>query len=103
MRSKLLYILALLIGFSAIGQTTKRNFRQRELGIFLGGSYYIGDINPIKHFAFVKPAAGLFFRYTTNYRYAFRFGFNYGSLTASDSKSSNPDQLLRNTNFRTKL
>lgn len=103
MRSKLLYILALFIGFSAIGQTTKRNFRQRELGIFLGGSYYIGDINPIKHFAFVKPAAGLFFRYTTNYRYAFRFGFNYGSLTASDSKSSNPDQLLRNTNFRTKL
>lgn len=103
MRSKLVYILSFFVLFNSFGQTSKRNFRQRELGILLGGSYYIGDINPIKHFAFIKPAAGLFFRYTTNYRYAFRFGFNYGKLTATDSKSSNPDQLLRNANFQTKL
>lgn len=103
MRFKLSYIFIFVVALSSMAQTSKRNFRQRELGVVLGASYYIGDINTFKHFAFSKPAAGVFFRYTTNYRYAFRFGFNYGSITASDSKSSNTDQLQRNTNFRSKL
>lgn len=103
MRKAFLYILTLFVCATASAQTTKRNFRQRELGVLLGASYYLGDINPLRHFAFSKPAAGLFFRYTTNYRYAFRFGFNYGSIEAFDSRSSNPDQLMRNTNFRSKL
>ncbi|MBK7310392.1 MAG: hypothetical protein IPI93_06260 [Sphingobacteriaceae bacterium] len=103
MRLKLVYILSFLVVFSAFAQTAKRNFRQREIGVFLGGSYYIGDINTFKHFVYSKPAAGIFFRYTTNYRYAFRFGFNYGRIAAADSKSKSADQLLRNASFRSDI
>ncbi len=103
MRLKLVYILLFLVTFSAFGQYKKLNFRQRELGILLGGSYYIGDINRFKHFAFSQPAAGIYFRFTPHYRYAFRFGFNYGRITASDSRSTNADQLLRNANFRSDI
>jgi hypothetical protein len=84
-------------------QTRKRNFRQKEVGVFGGASYYLGDINPRKHFIPSHPAFGAFFRYTTNYRYAFRFGVNYGTVSASDATSKEPDQLERNLSFRSKI
>jgi len=88
--------LFLFLAFAGIAQTRKRNFHQRELGVLLGGSYYIGDINTTAHFKNSHPALGVFFRYTPNYRYAFRFGVNYGKISGSDSQSSNANQQERN-------
>lgn len=102
LKRAVLYLFCLGV-ITAMAQTKKRNFRQREIGLFGGASYYIGDINPRLHFIPSHAAAGAFFRYTTNYRYAFRFGFNYGTVSASDSKSKEPDQLERNLNFRSRI
>ncbi|MBA2610903.1 MAG: hypothetical protein H0U95_02960 [Bacteroidetes bacterium] len=99
MKKFLPYFLCLCI-LSSFGQTRKRNFRQREIGIFGGASYYIGDLNPRGHFSMSKPAAGIFFRYSTHYRYAFRFGFNYGNIAGNDAKSKELDQLERNISFK---
>jgi hypothetical protein len=92
-----------IICFTAIAQSRKRNFRQRELGFFGGASYYIGDINPRGHFLDSRPAGGVYFRYTTNYRYAFRFGLNFGQVMGNDAKSGEPDQIERNLNFRSPI
>jgi hypothetical protein len=88
---------------TAFSQSRKRNFIQRELGFFGGASYYIGDINTRRHFLANHPALGAFFRYSTNYRYAFRLGFNYGSISGNDAASGEPDQIERNINFRSKI
>lgn len=96
-------ILILAIGLDADAQSQKRTFRQREVGFFGGGSYYIGDLNTRDHFKGTHPAVGIFFRYTTNYRYAIRFGFNYGTVSANDATSGEPDQIERNINFRSRL
>ncbi len=93
----------LLCSLLFVAQTKKRHYKQREIGFLLGASYYIGDINPVFHFKDSKPSVGAYFRYSSNYRYAFRGGFNYGGLYGSDSKSNSPDQLLRNSNFRTRI
>jgi hypothetical protein len=85
------------------GQTRKRTFRQKELGFYGGASYYLGDINPRRHFMANHPAGGIFFRYTTNYRYAFRFGFDYGKISGSDAASGEPDQIERNVNFQASI
>ena len=85
------------------GQSQKRNFRQRELGFFGGGSYYLGDVNPRGHFLNSHPAGGVYFRYTTNYRFAFRFGVNAGTVSGDDATSGEPDQVERNLNFKTNI
>jgi hypothetical protein len=74
-----------------------------DIGVFLGGAYYIGDLNPSKHFFMTQPAIGVFYRFNLNYRVAFRGGFNFGTIQADDSQSSNPDQIERNLNFKSRI
>jgi hypothetical protein len=86
--------------FASAAQSRKRHFRQSEIGLFGGGSYYIGDINTRNHFIPSHPAFGVLFRYSTNYRYAFRGGINRGLISANDAHSGEADQIERNLNFR---
>jgi hypothetical protein len=99
----LLTYLAGILLLSVSAQTRKRNFRQSELGFYGGGSYYIGDINPRNHFKDSHMAGGLFYRFSSNYRFSFRFGFNYGSISGNDAASGEPDQIERNLNFSTRM
>ena len=76
---KIITFLIVLQSFPAFGQ------RHSELGVMLGTSYYIGELNsamPIIND--VNPAIGLFYRKNTSTRYALRLGVNYGKLSASD-------------------
>jgi hypothetical protein len=99
----LIILAAFFVLFQSQAQTRKRNFRQHEIGIFLGGAYYIGDLNPTRQFFLSQPAAGLFYRFTPNYRYAFRTGLNFGSVMGDDSQSEDADQRQRNLNFKSRI
>lgn len=104
---KHLVIIIILLGLMPVtplqAQTKRRNFRQHEVGLFIGGAYYLGDLNPHKQFYMTQPAAGVFYRFTPNYRYAFRGGFNFGTIMGDDSQSDDPDQLQRNLNFKSNI
>jgi len=80
-----------------------KDFYSHDVGLFLGGSYYIGDLNPRGHFALSQPAGGLFYRFNYSHRFAFRGGFNIGSVMADDSQSDKENQLERNLNFKSKI
>lgn len=88
---------------SLFAQSGRRHFRQHELGVMLGGAYYIGDLSPRRHFFLTQPAAGVFYRFTPNYRYAFRGGFNWGNILGDDSQTNDADQIQRNLNFKTRI
>lgn len=96
-------VLVLLLSSHLFAQSKRRSFKQNEIGILLGGSYYLGDLNPRNHFTLTQPAAGLFYRFTPNYRYAFRGGFNFGKVMGDDSQSEDADQLQRNLNFKSSI
>ncbi len=99
----LVVILLSFTFFTSTAQTRKRHFKQKEIGFFGGASYYIGDLNQRSHFKFSQPAFGALFRYSTNYRFAFKFAFNYGNINATDKSSNEPDQIERNLNFKSRL
>ena len=58
-----------------------------EIGIFGGGAYYIGDLNPHYHFLNTKEAYGGFVRYLENKRWAHRANFTFGKIMGDDLSS----------------
>jgi Domain of unknown function (DUF6089) len=91
-------LLSTLYGFS------QRIKKSSEIGLFLGGSYYIGDLNPNGHFSpFTKPAAGFLFRHNFNPRFAARVNALYGNIEAHDSYSKSAYQRQRNLSFKSQV
>ena len=86
----------------SIAQNNNKQYFSHDVGVLLGASYYIGDLNS-SHFAMSQPAIGVFYRFNYSYRVSFKAGFNYGSIQGDDSQSNNPDQLERNLNFKTSI
>lgn len=75
-----------------------------DFGLFVGGSYYVGDLNPNGHFnKFTRPAGGIVFRYNMNSRTAFRANLIAGSVAADDAYSNSQWQLQRDLNFNSHI
>lgn len=72
-----------------------------EIGIFLGASYYLGDLNPYGHFnRFTKPAAGVLYRINMNSRMSVKAIASYGSVEGKDSYSRSDAHRNRNLSFK---
>lgn len=93
MRKLFLLIHFFLISFSILGQ------KNGEFGIFAGASYYMGDVNPYRHFYSSKPAFGALFKHNVNEYFSLRAGFTYGILQGNDLDFNNTFQLSRAHNF----
>lgn len=75
-----------------------------ELGFTLGSTYYIGDLNPYKHYPKgTGIAGGAVFRYNFDKRYAMKINLIYGSVEAHDADSDSEVQQQRNLHFRSSL
>lgn len=96
MKRTLAIILFLIASLASFGQGS-------EIGIFAGGSYYMGDLNPGRQFYNTQGALGIIYRKPLNPRYAIKANFIYGTLMAYDSDSNIPAQRMRNLNFRTRI
>ena len=71
-------ILFILISIQVKSQHTD------DFGVFLGGSFYMGDINPDKLFYKPSPAYGIKYRYNYNPMFSMSYEFTRGKLIASD-------------------
>lgn len=74
--------------------------RGYEVGLWLGGGHYFGDLNTTYRIDRPGLAAGLVGRYNFNNRLSFKMTAGYGRLEAWDADSENPFQLARNLSFR---
>ncbi len=73
--------------------------RTLEVGVFGGGSYYIGDLNPVWHFNMTKPAYGALARLNFNPRLTAKLSYSKGKVTGDDAKTKATDN--RNLSFLT--
>ncbi len=95
--------LLVLLAFSALAASAQKERSTTDFGIFLGGSYYIGDLNPVRHFALTQPAGGVHFRYNIDSRFAGRANLWYGTVQGNDARSESFSQQQRNLNFKSKI
>lgn len=72
-----------------------------ELGLFGGGSYYLGELNPGVPFANTKPAFGVSARYSKSSRWSFKLSYTRGQVTGSDDQFSGV--VNRDLSFNTTL
>lgn len=92
----------LLICFSAATQA--QSFKpSTEIGVFMGTSYYIGDLNE-NHFELAQPAIGLIYRNNLNRRFTLKASAWTGEIRGND-KINNVDtsKIRRNLHFRSPI
>ncbi|MFH1119079.1 MAG: DUF6089 family protein [Bacteroidota bacterium] len=85
----------LFFGISAYAQ------HYGEIGLMGGGMYYIGDLNPGKHFLQTKPSFGGFVRHNFNERIALKVAYTYGKVKGDDAVSK--ENPARNLNFQSNI
>lgn len=104
MNNRFLLLILFLVGnISAMAQGLSKE-KSKEFSISVGTAYYIGEINPSKHFGTKeKLALGVAIRNNLNKRWAIRTGLNYGNIEAFDSDSKDAWQRNRNLNFRNRF
>lgn len=93
-------LLVLLLPFLTCGLRGQEFYRS-EVGLFLGGSYYLGDLNPSKHFLQTKFAGGVIYRYNITPRWALKVNALLGGLEASDAVSK--ANIDRNLSFKSMI
>ena len=74
-----------------------------EVGFFLGGSNFIGDVGSTKYIAPTSAAFGGLFKWNRSPRHSFRFSAIYAQLEGDDSKSSDPRRVERNYQFKNNI
>ena len=78
--------------------------QKNELGIFIGGSNYVGDVGPT---TFINPndiIGGLLYKKNFNNRFALRGSISYGNLYSSDLlPGSSDNRIIRRYGFENKF
>lgn len=70
-----------------------------ELGIFMGGGNYIGDIGPTDYIKPNELAFGAMYRWNRSPRHSWRFSLVHSKITARDGESDVPGRFQRNLDF----
>ncbi|WP_299524815.1 DUF6089 family protein [uncultured Lutibacter sp.] len=86
--------LVLFIIFSCITITSEAQIN--EVGIFVGGSNYIGDIGPEYYVNPNNIMGGFIYKWNMNPRIALRGTFTYAQISSDDADATNPGRLKRN-------
>jgi len=74
--------------------------QKNEIGVTGGVMYYLGDLNPIKHFRFPSPAVGVLYRHNFDHHFSVRGNVIGGYIYADDALSKNGYQITRNLRFK---
>jgi len=90
---RLLYIITLLtITFSATAQIN-------ELGVFVGGGNYIGDVGPTTYIAPKDLAVGVLYKWNRTPRHSWRASFTYGKVSSNDADADASGRKQRGYSF----
>ena len=91
------------VSLNAFSQKNKYE-RSKDIGLLIGTSYYIGEVNPYKHFGTrMKMGGGLSFRNNFNRRWTAKSILLVGVVEAWDEDSDDAWIRNRNLHFRNQI
>ncbi|MFM9989113.1 DUF6089 family protein [Flavobacterium sp.] len=90
---KTTYILSLFFLFQIA------NAQIHEIGVFAGGSNFIGDVGSTQYIAPNMPAFGVLYKWNKNPRYSWRFSVMQSKLKGIDANSDLNSRKERNFTF----
>ena len=74
-----------------------------EIGIFLGGSNYIGEIGKTNYIDPNEPAFGILYKWNKSPRHSFRFSYTQSTVKSNDLDSDVPSRKLRGLSFENSI
>ncbi|MGC1203902.1 MAG: DUF6089 family protein [Flavobacteriaceae bacterium] len=74
-----------------------------EIGIFVGGSNFIGDVGATNYISPKAPALGLLYKWNASPRHSWRASIIYSDLKAIDSESDDPRRNQRDYSLDSNL
>lgn len=74
-----------------------------EVGVFLGGSNYIGDIGPTTYVSPNEPAIGVLYKWNKSPRHSYRFSYIQSKITSNDLDSKEVSRYQREYRFENNL
>ena len=98
-RIKSLFIVAFAFSLSTNAQQFKPN---TEIGILLGTSYYLGDLNTV-HFNQPSPAAGLILRKNIDRRFTYKAEIMYLNIKSDERNSKDTIAKDRGLHFKSPI
>lgn len=90
------YLIPFLLSmfFTQIGQS-----QIYEIGVFVGGSNFIGDVGATNYISPNQTAFGGIFKWNRSPRHSFRASVIYSNIEGLDSKSDDPRRIERGYSF----
>src|SRR6187431_1351800 len=74
-----------------------------EIGVFLGGSNYIGDVRSTTYIAPNEPAFGVIYKWNKSPRHAYRFSYTQSQISGNDNDSKEPGRYNRGYSFESNV
>jgi outer membrane protein W len=79
------------------------NAQIHEIGVFLGGSNYVGDIGSTTYVEPNEPAFGILYKWNKSPRHSYRFSYTQSKIAANDKESKEPSRNARGYSFKNNI
>ena len=76
------------------------NAQINEIGVFLGGSNFVGDVGNTAYIAPEKLAFGVLYKWNKSPRHAYRFSYTQSTITGNDRDSEESGRNQRGYSFK---
>ena len=79
------------------------NAQIQEVGVFVGGSNYIGDIGLTTYVSPNEPAFGILYKWNKSPRHSYRISYTQSKISANDIDSKEPSRNQRGYRFENNI
>ncbi|MGL2962985.1 DUF6089 family protein [Flavobacterium sp. RSB2_4_14] len=79
------------------------NAQINELGVFLGGSNFIGDVGKTNYISPNEVALGIIYKWNKSPRHSYRFSYTQSTISGNDLDSDEPARNIRGYEFKNNI